>query len=64
MKLEETENLKLHYANDVQTTSSQNNNTQDLDNELAEKICQILNMDEKNPIFKGKASCKNIKPNI
>ena len=51
MKLEVTENLKLQYVNNIQTTTSQINNVHDSDTELAEKINQILNMYEKNLIF-------------
>ena len=38
MKLEQTENLKLQYVNNIQTTTSQINNTHDSDTELAEKL--------------------------
>ena len=38
MKLEETENIKLQYIYDIQTTSSHINNIQESDNELAKKI--------------------------
>ena len=58
MKLEEIENLKLHYVSNIQTTPSQIYNVHDSDFELAEKITQILNMYEKNPKFKGKPSFK------
>ena len=37
MKLEETENLKLQYVNNIQTTTSQINNINDSDTELSEK---------------------------
>ena len=36
LKLEEKENLKLQYGNNIQTTFSQINNIHDSDNELAE----------------------------
>ena len=36
LKLEEKENLKLQYENNIQTTISQINNIHDSDNELAE----------------------------
>ena len=54
MKLEETENLKLQYVNNIQTTTTQINNIQDSDTDLSEKITEILNIYEKNPYFKGK----------
>ena len=59
MKLEETENLKLQNVNNIQTTTSQINNTNDSDTELSEKITEILKNYEKNPNFKGKPSFKN-----
>ena len=37
IKLEEKENLKLQYVNNIHTTSSQLNNVHDSDTELAEK---------------------------
>ena len=58
MKLEETENLKLQYLNNIQTTTSQINNFNDSDTELSEKITENLSIYEKNPIFKGKPSFK------
>ena len=58
MKLEETENLKLQYLNNIQTNTSQINNIHDSDTQLAEKITQILNIYEKNPNFRGKPSFK------
>ena len=56
IKLEETENLKLQYVNNIQTTTSQINNVHDFDTELSEKITEILNIYEKNPNFKGRTS--------
>ena len=44
MKLEETENIKLQFVNNIQTTTSQINHIHDSDTELAEKITQILNI--------------------
>ena len=38
MKLEETENLKLHCVNNIHTSTTQINNKQSSDIELAEKI--------------------------
>ena len=58
MKLEETENLKLQYVNNIQTTTSQINNINDSDTDLSEKITEILNINEKNPNFKSKPSFK------
>ena len=52
MKLEEMENLKLQYVNNIQTTTSQINNINDSDTDLSEKITEILNIYEKNPNFK------------
>ena len=58
MKLEETENLKLQYVNNIQTTTSHINKNNDSDTDLSEKITEILNIYEKNPNFKGKPSFK------
>ena len=58
MKLEETENLKLQYVNNTQTTTSQINNIRDSHTDFSEKITEILNIYEKNPNFKGKPSFK------
>ena len=58
MKLEETENLKLQYVNRIETNTTQINNTHDSDVDLTEKITKILNINEKNPNFKGKPSFK------
>ena len=58
MKLEETENLKLHYFNNIQTTTTQTNNIHNSETDLSEKITDILNIYEKNPNFKGKPSFK------
>ena len=44
-KLEETENLKLQYVNNIQTTTSQINNINDSDTDLSKKIY------EKNPNY-------------
>ena len=59
MKIEETENLKLQYVKNIQTTTSQINNINDSDAELFEKITEFLNIYEKNPNFKGKPSFKD-----
>ena len=59
MKPEETENLKLQYVNNIQTTTSHINHIYDSDTELSEKITEILNIYEKNPKFKGKPSIQN-----
>ena len=58
MKLEETENLKLQYVNQIETNTTQINNIHDSDADLTEKITEILNIYEKNPNFKGKPSFK------
>ena len=58
MKLEETENLKLQYVNNIQTTTTQINNINNSDTDLSEKITEILNLYEKNPNFKVKPSFK------
>ena len=58
MKLEETENLKLKYVNRIETNTTQINNIHDSDVDLTEKITEILNIYEKNPNLKGKASFK------
>ena len=59
MKLEETENLKLQYANRIETNTTQINNIQESDTDLIEKNTEILNIYEKNPNLKGKPSFKN-----
>ena len=58
MKLEETENLKLHYVKRIETNTTHKNNIQDSDLDLSKKITKILNIYEKNPNFKGKPSFK------
>ena len=58
MKLEETEYLKLHYVNRIETNTTNINNFQDSDVDLSEKITKILNIYERNPNFKGKPSFK------
>ena len=59
MKLEETENFKLQYFNSIQTTTTQRKNSHNSDVDLSEKITDILNINQKNPNFKGKPSFKN-----
>ena len=62
MKLEKTEKLKQQHPftnsklelSNIQTITSQIIIIQDSDNELAEKITQIMNICEKNPNFKVK----------
>ena len=56
MKLEETENFKLKYVNRIETNITQINNIHDSDVDLTEKITEILNIYEKNLIFKCKSS--------
>ena len=58
MKLEETENLKLQYVHNIQTTTTQVNNVHNSDTDLSEKITEILNICEKNPNFRGEPSFK------
>ena len=58
MKLEETENLKLEYVKNIQTTTTQIKNIHNSDTDLSEKITEILNIYEINPNFKGKTSFK------
>ena len=56
MKLEETENFKRQYVNNIQTTTSHINNINDSDTDLSEKITEILNRRKtrisSNPSFK------------
>ena len=59
MILEETENLKLQYVNNIQTTTSQINNINDSDTELSENITEILNIFEENPNLKVNHHSKN-----
>ena len=56
MKLEETENLKLQNVNHIETKTTHINNIQETDIDLSEKITEILNINEKNPNWKGKPS--------
>ena len=53
-----TENLKLQYVNNIQTTTSQINNMNDSDTELSKKVAEILNIYEKIPKFNGTSSFK------
>ena len=46
MKLEETENLKIQYVNNIQTITSQINNFNDSNTDLSKKITEILNIYE------------------
>ena len=54
MQLEETENLKQQYVNNIHTNTTQINS----DIELSEKITEILKIYEKNPNFESKPSFK------
>ena len=56
MKLRETENLKLQYANHIESNTTHINHIQQPDINLSEKITEILNIYESNPNFKGKLS--------
>ena len=58
MKLEETENPKLKYVNNFQTTTTQIKNILNSDTVLSEKITETLNLYKKNPKFKSKPSFK------
>ena len=58
MKLEETENLKLQYVNNIQTITSHINKIHDSDSDLSKQITETLIIYEKNPKFKGKPSFK------
>ena len=51
--------FKATIIENVQTTTSHLDKIHDFDNELAEKITEILNVYEKNPNFEGKPSFKN-----
>ena len=51
LKLEETENLKLQYGNNIQTTTTQIINIHISDIYVAKKITDILILYEKNPNF-------------
>ena len=59
MKLEETENLKVRYVGNIQTKTSQLSSIKDSDNELPEKITQILNIYEKIQTSKVNRLLKN-----
>ena len=59
VKMKESENLKLQYVNNIQTTTSHINNTNDSDTDLSEKFTEILNIYEKNPNFKANHHSKN-----
>ena len=58
MKLEETENLKLHSVDQIKTNTTHIKNIQESDTDLIETITEILNIYERNPNFKGKPSFK------
>ena len=60
MKLVETENLKLQYGKNIQTTTSQIKNIHNSDRDLSQKVTKILNIYKKNPNFKGKPSLKKM----
>ena len=55
MKLEETENLKLQYVKNIQTTTTQINKKHNSEIVLSKKITEILNI---YPNFKGKPSIR------
>ena len=59
MKLKKTENLKLQYVNNIQTTTTtQINNIHNSETDLSEKITETLIIYERNSNFKGKPSFK------
>ena len=58
MKLEETENLKLQYVNNIQTSTTQIKKIHNSDTDLSEKITEFLNIYEQNQNFKGEPSFK------
>ena len=47
MKLEETENLKLQYVNNIQTTTTQIKIIHNSDTDLSKKLTEILNIYER-----------------
>ena len=59
IKLVETENLKLHYDNHVQTTTTQVYHINNSDTDLSEKVTEILNIYEKTQILKVNHHSKN-----
>ena len=59
MKLEETENLKLQYINRIETNTTNNNNIQESDTDLVEKITEILNIYENTQTLKANHLSKN-----
>ena len=59
MKLEETENLKLQYANNIQTTTTQIKKIRNSDTDLSKKITKVLNIYEKTQILKVNHHSKN-----
>ena len=59
MKLEETENLKLQFVNNIQTITTQINNINNSDTDLSEKITENLNIYEKTRISKVNHHIKN-----
>ena len=58
MKLEETEILKLHYVNHIETNTTHVNNIQQPDIDLSEKITEILSIYKSNSNFKSEPSFK------
>ena len=59
MKFEETENLKLQYVNNIQTTTSHINNINNSDTDLSEKITENLNIYENNLNSKANRHSEN-----
>ena len=59
IKTEETENLKLQYFNNIQTTTSQINHEKDSDTDLSKKITEFLIYTRKTQILKANHQLKN-----
>ena len=59
MKLEETENLKLQYVNNIQTTTSHINNINDSDTDLSENSPKFWPSTRKTQISEANHHSKN-----
>ena len=59
MKLEETKKIKSQYVNRFETKTTHNNNIQESDIDLSEKITEILNIYERKTNYEGKPTFKN-----
>ena len=58
MKLEETKKIKSQYVNRFETKTTHNNNIQESDIDLSEKITEILNIYERKTNYEGKPTFK------